>query len=352
MSRIIVVKTAVLLGLVVLAGGCAHQDVAGLYVDAVVLNQNGQVDEAAEKLNAVVKAEPRFSPAHSLLGNIYQQAGEYEKSAEAYEKAAQINRWSFRDFFNLGAVYQIMERFAEAVEAYVVACRLKPEHFQAHFSAAKCYSELAEYDEALRYARAAKVIDPNVSEVEKFLGGIYETTQDYEQAIASYRRALELQGSTPGATDAVGQGGNDPNIMMPLAVMYLKSKQPEPARELLREVVEVEPDNGLAYYYLGYCYLKLKGQYTEAEQKLGQIEKAIESYRRAIQINDEDWMAHKGLGVAYMIKVLSTKDDQPVGSKAGQLKATAIKHWEKSLEIKPDQVNNEKLRKLVKVYSR
>jgi len=328
------VRAVFLLLIAVFFSGCAHQDVASLYVDAVTLRENGQLGEAVEKLNLVVKAEPRFSPAHSLLGEIYRDAGQYEKSAASYEEATKINRWSFGDFFNLGRVYQIMERFADAVEAYVVACRLKPKHFEAHFNTAKCYYELEAYEEALEYGRAAEEIDPNVGALEKFLGDVYETTSDYEQAIVSYRKALEFSGGA----------GSDPNIMMPLALAYVRSKRYEPAVEVLEQVVEGEPGNGLAYYYLGYAYLKLKDNYSEPAEQLLQVDKAIESYRTATEINDSDWMAHKGLGVTYMIKFLATKDEE--------LKVKAIEHWKRSLQIQPDQSNSQKLRRLIDVYSR
>jgi len=311
--------------------GCANQQPAQFYVDAVVLQEMGRTQQAVEKLNTAIEINPRFSPAHSLLGDIYQQIKKYQKSAEAYEKATKLNQLSFRDYFNLGKVCQIMREFTRAVKAYLRACQLKPDHYESHLNTAKCYFELKEYDSALDYGQAAKAIDPNASDVEEMLGDIYEAKKDYDQAIASYRHALEMQ-------------GNKPQIMVSLAVAYLKSKRFMPAKELLEQVIEAQPGNGTAYQYLGYCHLRLKEQSETAAEKMSRVEKGIESYRKAVQINDNDWMAHKGLGVAYMIKAL--------GEKNAELKATAIEHWQRSLEIKPDQANSKKLRRLIKSYSK
>lgn len=312
--------------------GCASGPrAADLYVDALVLKETGQADQAVEKLDAAVKADPRFSPAYSLLGDLYQQAKDYENSARAYRKAAELNEWSFYDYFNLGKVYQIMERFADAVQAYVRACELDPDHFRAHLNTSRCYYELEQYDSALEYGSMARAIDPNVSDVEQVLGDIYEAKLDYDQAIASYRRALELE-------------GNRPDIMMSLAVAYLRSARYNHAEELLSRVVEMQPENSQAHQYLGYCHLRLREQKQDDEARLTEVEKAVQSYRRAIQIDDSDWMAHKGLGVALMMKMLATEDEQ--------LKATALGHWKKSLQLNPDQPNSRKLRKLLSLYSR
>ena len=51
----------VIAGSAAFLAGCTSQDVAGLYVDAVVLTEMRQTDLAVEKLNTAVKANPRFS---------------------------------------------------------------------------------------------------------------------------------------------------------------------------------------------------------------------------------------------------------------------------------------------------
>jgi len=266
-----------------------------LYVDAVMHKELNEDEQALQKLNAAVQLNDRYYLAYSLLGQIYQQMKEYEKSA-------------------------VMERFALAVKAYVRACELRPDHFGAHLGAAESFYKLEDYDQAIAYGEKAAEIDPNVIDVQKLLGDVYESQKDHEQAIAAYKRALEVD-------------SNNPEIMTALAVVYLRSNRQGYAEELLSSVVKMQPDNGQAYKYLGYCYLLLKD-----------IDKSVESYSRAIEINQNDWDAHRGLGVAYILK--GTAED---GSIDEQLRAQALKHWRRSLQIKPDQP---KLTKLLQKYTR
>jgi tetratricopeptide (TPR) repeat protein len=304
-------------------GGCAIPGKeVDLYVDAAVLNEQGENQKAVEKLNTAVQVNKRFSPAYSLLGKIYRQTNDYQKSAASYEEATKLNPWSFQDFFGLGRDYQIMKQFAKAVKVYVRACELKPDHLEAHIGAAKCYYAIDDYNNALLHSQRAEQINPNAGELRKLQGDIYQSQRNYAQAISSYERALEVD-------------SNNPEVMTSLAVAYLRNNvnYDELARELLTSAIQIQPDNGPAHQYLGYCYLLLKD-----------VDKSIASYERAVEINNEDWEAHRGLGVAYAMKASKNRDPT--------LRAKAVEHWRKALEIKPDQPRRQKLLKLIETYSK
>ena len=85
-----------LTGMIVLFfSGCSQQQAAiDLYVDAVMFRELDENQKAIEKLDSSVQLNKRFSLAYSLLGEIYQEIKEYEKSAAAYESAAALNPWS------------------------------------------------------------------------------------------------------------------------------------------------------------------------------------------------------------------------------------------------------------------
>jgi tetratricopeptide (TPR) repeat protein len=74
------------------------------------------------------------------------------------------------------------------------------------------------------------------------------------------------------------------------------------------------------------------------------VDKAIESYSRAIEINDKDWQAFRGLGVAYMVRALNSKNEM--------LKAKAVHQWHLSLDINPNQPRRERLLELIQHYSK
>lgn len=300
---------------VLFSTGCSNnQKAVTLYVDAVMLNDMAETNQAVSKLNEATTANPKFSIAYSLLGQIYQQMNDYPKSVTAYEKATSINKWSYRDYLNLGKVYQAMQKFNSAVKAYVRATEIKPDAAPAHLGAAESYYELKDYKNALKYGKRASQLDPNQAQVMQVLGNIYDAQKDYEQAIASYKRALELN-------------SNQPKVMNSLAQAYLRAGQFEPAYELLVSVTATEP-TAATYQHLGYAAMKLKKN-----------DEAIAAYRKSVELAPNDATAYKGLGVALMVAASQNNDEK--------LKAEAIAQWQKSLELQSDQP---KLRELLRKY--
>ena len=312
--------TIICLALLFSAGCASKQQAVELYVDAVSFRELNENEKAVQKLNLAVKADNRFSLAHSLLGEIYEQMQDYRRAAASYENAARLNPWSFRDYFSLGRVYQTMKEFALAVNAYRRAAQLRPDHLEANLNTAKCLYQIKDYNEALVYGKKAERINPDIGELHQLLGHLYDSQKDYEQAVRSYKRALEIN-------------GNDPAVMMSLAVAYLRTSRNEPARELLATVAQLQPDNSSARQYLGYCFLRLDD-----------VNQAIVNYRKAVEINRDDWEAYRGLGVAYMLTAI--KDDDP------GLKTQAVELWRQSISIKPDQPRRDRLVELIEKYSK
>ena len=138
------------------------------------------------------------------------------------------------------------------------------------------------------------------------MGDLHEAKKDHTEAISAYKRALEME-------------GNSVKIMVPLSAAYLRSGRYSAAKELLVDVVNTDPNNAIAHQYLGFAKLKLK-----------ETNEAVESYKRAVAIDDGDWMAHKGLGVAYMLLAMQNNNDQ-------KLEAMAMEQWGISLQLKSDQ---------------
>ncbi len=294
-----------------------RREAVSLYVDAMMLNEINDYAEALRKLEMATMLDNQFAVAFSLKGDLYQAQQQYEKSADAYERAATLDPWSFKDFFNLGKVSQILKQFTRAANAYVTAAKLDPKHYGAQIGAAQCFYELKDFQRSHEFAQNAKTIDPTQADPELILGDIFEEQKEHLEAINAYRRALELQ-------------GNQPKVMVSLARAYLRTGRYSSAKELLTDVIATEPDNGIAHQYLGFAQLKLK-----------ETELAIESYKRAVKLSKDDWMAHKSLGVAYMLWAMQNNNDE-------KIKVLAVEQWTISLQINPDQPQ---LRELLSKYN-
>ncbi len=295
-----------------------------LYVDAMMLNDIQQWDQALQKLTSAIEFAPDFSLAWSFKGDIYQNNEQYEKSADSYEQATKVDPWSFNDFSNLGKVCQLLEDFARAVKAYVSACELNTTDFDVHLGAARCFYELNDYELAFGYGQRATEINPNMGEAEVLIGDIYTANENqsgakvaYKKAVAAYRRVLEAE-------------GNEPTTMVALAVAYTKLEHFDSAEELLQDAIDIDPKSSTAFQYLGFVQLQLHND---------DLSIAMESYKKAVEVDEKDFMAHKGLGVVYMLKFMQG------GQKDEDIKQQAVVQWNESLTLKPDQAD---LKELIK----
>jgi len=309
-----------------------------LYVDAMMLKDIEKWQEAINKLNAAVEYAPKFSLAYSFKGDIFQLTKQYEVSADSYEQATIIDPWSFKDYSCLGKVCQIIEDYPRAVTAYVSACELDPDDFGVFLGAGRCYYELDEYDLSFDYCQRAKEINSKIGDADVLLGDLYSIKEDLTGAISSYKRALEID-------------GNKPEIMISLAVAYAHQGTNKKAindttatasfsvaEELLVSAIELDANISTAHHYLGYVQLHLHK---------GNLDLALNSYKKAVEIDDKDWMARKGLGIVYMLKYIKLKNKAKEQGTLDQLDTTfklkALENWKVSLSIKPDQGDLKKL---------
>ncbi|MDD5458284.1 MAG: tetratricopeptide repeat protein [Phycisphaerae bacterium] len=339
-----------LFGFIVAFSGCVtppQPQIMDLYVDAVVL-QETKPKEAVEKLNQAVRINDKFFLAWSLMGDIYKSVKEYESAVSAYDRATELNPWSFKDYFELGRTYQLMENFIMAVKAYGRALEINPDDYKANLYNAQSYFAINDYQNALEYGQKAARLDPNETEALVLVGEIYDETKDYHKAIAAYKRAIE-------------NDSTNTKVMTHLAAAYLKTDRVEPAVELLDEVRQRVPANNRAFQYLGYANLMLYGravkEYNQTaeqgqdvsllqEQMSEYLDKAITNYHQSLRIDQNDWEAHRGLGVAYVLM------NKKVGGMLGRsYKKKAVEHWRTSLDIKPEQPNRTGLLKLIDKYS-
>jgi protein O-GlcNAc transferase len=290
-----------------------------LYLDAVALRELGQEELAVKKLDAVVAADPEFALAYLELGKAHQTRGNHEKALAAFQEVVRLDAWSFEGHVNLARTYEKLGKYTEAADAYARAVELDPDSFEAIMGAAGGYLKAGQYVKSQAYCERAEQAD-RPREVLPVLAQVYEGQKDYQQAIKAYQRLLALN-------------GEDPNVLLPLGVAYVKAEQYDRARDVLLAVTQMRPREGAAFRHLGYCFIKL-----------GDIDQAVQMYQRSIDTDANDWEAHRGLGVACMLKARETADRD--------WEAKALEHWRRSLAIRPDQPKREVLEKLIREHVR
>lgn len=294
--------------------------------DATSALREGRLDDAAAGFRAVVKATPTFAEAYFNLGLVCQQQGKYEDAIASFQKALRIKprlhganlflgiselRLNHFDqaiialqkettaypkespaWMWLGVVWLAEEKPEKAIEALDRAYKLDPENTDVLYHRGRAHLLVSKDS----YVQMFK-LDPKSWRVHQVLAQTDAESEHHEEAVAEYLEAIKLAPKQPGLHEELG---TEYRILV---------KLPE-AEAAFRQELEIDPNNVLARYKLGVMMVE-KGEAKEgkqliedalkdkpglrnsdynlgrAEMQLGNDEKAVEDFKRALQGDSE-----------------------------------------------------------------
>lgn len=194
---------------------------------ALKQQQAGHISEAKAGYLEVIRLAPNAFPAHMNLGLIYRSEGKLKEAEASLKRAAGLDPKNVLPVTQLAYCYLAQARYAEArVQAskavvldpksgethfalgasnaglkslvaaekeYREACRLSPQKAQYFVSWATTLGALEKRTEALAAIDSAIKADPNSFQAHMYRGILLQTEKNFKGAIASYRRAAEIE---------------------------------------------------------------------------------------------------------------------------------------------------------------
>ena len=157
-----------------------------------VLQEKGQFEASADACRRALELNPHSPLAHNNLGNALRELGQTDRAIAAYRQAIAL-RPDFADAYNnLGNVFSAIHQVAEAIAAYRQAVAMSPDLAVIRHNLANALREAGDYDEALAAYRQALTLRPDYPEAWLNLAGMLMELGELDQALASCRRALAL----------------------------------------------------------------------------------------------------------------------------------------------------------------
>jgi Tfp pilus assembly protein PilF len=173
--------------------------------------------------------------------------------------------------FDLGSLTPGSGKDAPAAPAETAAAGTNPREAQIHAARAQTLAQAGKTDEALTEFNTALDLDPHNAKAFYQRGLLYQTEKQHELAIADFTAA---NGLTPLQADP----------LLGRATSYLALGKAKEATVDLDEAVQAWPQNGQLWISRGAAY-----------EKLGDNDKAGESYSRALLLRPKDEAARSGL---------------------------------------------------------
>lgn len=133
--------------------------VQSLFYEAVRLEEQGKMQEAAEYYEGILAIDPNHAPACINLGTIQYNLRQFLNAERLYRRATVADPQYALAFFDLGNVLDELQRLPEAIAAYSTAIRLLPHYGDAHYNVALAYERTGERRAALRHWTAYIKLD-------------------------------------------------------------------------------------------------------------------------------------------------------------------------------------------------
>jgi folate-binding protein YgfZ len=163
----------------------------------VILNREGEVDEAIELMKKLAEIDPKSVMAHSNLSLYYANKGLKKEAEDEKALAMAIRMQSLSDQMTLEKQQEeekirLIEAARERMKMFSQVLEIDAEDHLANYGAGSIHVELGEFAEALPYLQKALSLKPNHTVSYLFLGQAYEGLNQVAKAIEAYNKGMEV----------------------------------------------------------------------------------------------------------------------------------------------------------------
>ncbi len=161
--------------------------------------REGKFEQAYDRLQRALEADPYFSTAHNAMGLLQEQLKNPRKAEEHYRRAVSINPADAAAQNNYGGFLCRQERYEEG-EARFIKVTENPLYKTpeiAYANAGVCMRRAGDDEKAERYLRAALQINPKIPQALYAMSELSFDKAHYLPARAYLQRYLEVARHTP-----------------------------------------------------------------------------------------------------------------------------------------------------------
>ena len=164
-------------------------------------------DDAINAYNRALALAPTLTVARSnLIDALLQRAkydretGNIDKAITGYRELSEVERGNSDAHSRLGELYLEQGEYTQAIESFQSAYELKPNLSQSRHNLVVAYSTYAKYldvhnrhDEAIKQLQQALAVAPAQVNLYVSLGRVYQRSGDLDRAQAAFASALRIQ---------------------------------------------------------------------------------------------------------------------------------------------------------------
>lgn len=293
------------------------------------LLQEDKLEEAIVSYCDAIKLNPTNSWFHHHLGEALGKMERFDEAVTAYRHAIELNPDFCWSYHHLGDTLTQQQQWEESATAFRQAIELNPEHYGTYVGLGNSLAKLGQLDDAIAAYRRAKELNPDADWINFALAEVLEQKKpsDLALAIASCQRAIELNPDDLQAYHKFLEiQPENCNVWFQLAETLAKQNHLEEAIAAYRQAIEMidsekqttsnlnpqdERELMIAHYQQAikdnpdsisdhYKFLELQPDNQEVLLQLAkalvrqeQIEEAIATYRRLVEVSPREEYYHQ-----------------------------------------------------------
>ncbi|KAM9343519.1 lysine-specific demethylase 6A isoform 2-T2 [Pholidichthys leucotaenia] len=266
----------------------------------------------------ILKAEGKVDPdIFCQLGHFNLLLEDYPKALSAYQRyfTLQPDYWKNATFlYGFGMVYFHYNAFQWAIKAFQEVLYIDPSFSRAkeiHLRLGLMFKVNTDYESSLKHFQLA-LIDSNFctlskAEIQFHIAHLYEIQKKYRAAKEAYEKLLQTE-NLPAQVKAttLQQLGWMHHTVEQLGDKGTKESY---AIQCLQKSLEVDPNSGQSWYFLGRCY-----------SSIGKVQDAFISYRQSIDKSEASADTWCSIGVLYQ------QQNQPMDALQAYICAVQLDH--------------------------
>ncbi|MBN2499738.1 MAG: protein kinase [Anaerolineales bacterium] len=262
-----------------------EQDYEGMAMAAKLALDNGHEDEAFYVIEEILDEDPSQIGMIPPLAESVHADGNVQLAIEVLELGKPYLLEPNPMFTEtLGWWYLEVEEPEDALDNFEEALAAFPDHEGAALGYTESLMRLEEPDEALTFLERFTREHPRSLETWSMLGDMYASRNQLDQALDTYIHALEIE-------------GNDPWLHLGIAQVFGEMNNPQAEREHLEMALENGRRDGDVLESVAYGF-----------QQLGDFERAVELFRRALELDPD--LSWSYLGLAETLIQMETPKEQ------------------------------------------
>lgn len=271
--------------------------------------RTGRIREAVVAAQDRIKQNPNDLEAHKLLASVYLRSlGDQQQEASAqmlklaigeYQKIVQLEPNSPEDHLMLARLYAADHDSAKAEEQLAAARKIDPGSEETALIANRFYSDMGDNKKALEVLQSLSP-DDQTSRTEYQMGLTYDQMKDTKDAVAAFRKALDLE---PDNLD----------VERALAKDLTADNQTDLALNAWKDIAAGDPTDPEAWENIS----ELDERAGKLDDALAAVKKAREMASDSIGVQFQEAMIDDALGhlddTAKILEKLASATEHPSG---------------------------------------